>query len=79
MIDLTHAHIAYLKKLREEVANFQTISATKKKMVMDMMEHELIRVEGELIYVEDKARDMITHIEAEAKNFLNSPHHNDHG
>lgn len=71
-IEINHAHISYLKKLREEVANFQTISATKKKLVMDMMEHGLVRVENELIYVEAKARDMIIHIETKIKDWLKS-------
>jgi hypothetical protein len=70
--NITHEHIAYLKSLRLSVQRFKVASATKQKLIMDMMHHGLVTVKDDLIYVEDKARDMVHHIESETKQWLNS-------
>lgn len=75
MTDLDHRHIAYLERLNNVAEKFKYISATKKKYVLDMVEHGLLVIENDYILVKGKSQELIAHIEAETKNFLNSPHH----
>ena len=72
-------HISYLHKLADVADKYSQISATRKMLVLDMLHHGLVRIEDDFILLEKKAMELGRHLEAEAKNFLNSPQHNDHG
>lgn len=70
MAYITHAHITLLKKLDDKVHKFEELSATKKKQVLDMVQHDLLFIENDSVEFRAKATNLILHLEAEANDFL---------